>query len=405
MSFFDWFKRKKKIKEDDFDYDNPYDYIDYENYADVSEGTSSSYIELKDNSSIKGYVIGLCEQMIDISKEMDEIRHEYEQVTSYLNDIQIVEGLEGQQKEQLMEVATNVAKLTTARNDYLNAEHKISDEVFNQMQEYEEEIPGIIRRLKENETYLDSIKRDLNRLAGEKVEWSVTRHERQEEQKQLRKWSVYLLWIFGTLAVLVTAVSILFELELLPIIIVAFMATLAGSYIVLRMQDCAKDIKKCDVNQNYAIALENRVKIKYVNMKNAVDYTCGRFKVLNSRELTYNYEQYIEICKEHEKFKQTNDDLEYFNGRLVRIMKGLNLYDAKIWLNYANAILNPKEMVEVKHDLFLRRQSVRKRMENNLVTIADMRKEVEKYCNKMGDKTKQVKEILQKVDEINKGIL
>ena len=145
------------------------------------------------------------------------------------------------------------------------------------------------------------------------------------------------------------------------------------------------------------------MKFKYVNIKNAVDYTCERFHVNNSLELTYNYEQYIEACKEREKFKQTNEDLEYFNGRLVRILQGLHLYDARIWLNYANAVIDPREMVEVKHDLFSRRQKLRSRIEYNLNAIEDMKQEVEKYIDKMGSKTEQVRTILMKVDEINRG--
>ena len=384
MSFLDWFRRKKKKK------------------IEVVEENIQPVV-LTDPSAINHYVINLCEQMIDISREMEDVRREYDQVTSYLNDITIVEGLEGPQKEMLVDVATNVSKLTKARNDYLNAEHKISDDTFNQMDESEAEVPDIIKRLKSNETYLDAIKRDLNNLAGEKVEWSVLRNERAEEQSQLRKLSYLLLYIFGGAAVIVTVLSIMMKWEMLPIIIVAFLATLAGAYIMIRMQECAREIKKCDVNLNHAISLENRVKIKYVNIKNAVDYTCERFHVNNSLELTYNYEQYIEACKEREKFKQTNEDLEYFNGRLVRILQGLHLYDARIWLNYANAVIDPREMVEVKHDLFSRRQKLRSRIEYNLNAIEDMKQEVEKYIDKMGSKTEQVRTILMKVDEINRG--
>ncbi len=387
MSFLDWFFKKKKKQNIE---------IQEENIKPVV---------LKDPASIKDYVVNLCEQMIDISKEMDDVRREYDQVTSYLNDIQIVEGLEGDAKAQLVDVATQVSKLINARNDYINAEHKISDDTFQQMAELSDEVPAVIRRLMDNEVYLDTIKRDLNRLAGEKIEWSVLRHEREEEQAHLRKVSVLLLAFFGTTAVVIATLSVLLGWELLPLIIVAFLATLAASYVMIRMQECAKDIKKADINQNYAIALENRVKIKYVNIKNAVDYTCQRFQVANSRELTYNYEQYLEICKEREKFKAVNEDLEYFNNRLVRILRGLHLYDAKIWLNYANAVVDPKEMVELKHELFVRRQKLRDRIEYNLSAISDMRQEVDKYIDKMGDKSGQVRVILEKVEELNKGLV
>ncbi len=359
---------------------------------------------LSDPLSIKNHVVSLCEQMIDISRELDDVRHEYDQVTAYLNDIQIVEGMGGEQRKQLEDVATQVSKLINVRNDYLNAEHKISDETFNQMEEMEAEIPDIIRRLKVNEADLETVKHDLNYLASEKVEWSVVRHEREEELEQLRKMSVILLFSFGGIAILVALLSMSLKWDSLPLFIVALLATLSASYVVLRMQECNKDIKQSDVNQNYIISLENRVKIKYVNAKNAVDYTCNRFHVKNSRELTFNYEQYIEICKEREKFKQTNEDLEYFKNRLVRILRGLNLYDARIWLNYANAIIDKNEMVELKHELFSRRQFLRGRIDYNLTAISDMRADVDLYVDKLGDKAVQVRAIVNKVDELNKGL-
>lgn len=391
MSFLEWlFKRKKKKVN-----------IDESN---ISEEEIKP-IELTDQASIRNYVINLCEQMIDISKEMDEVRKEYDRVTAHLNDIQIVEGLEGEQKAQLVEIATQVSKLINVRNDYINAGSKISDDTFHQMQELEDEVPSIISRLMDNEKYLDTIKRDLNRLAGEKIEWSVIKQETEEELKDLRRMSKILLFAFGTIAVLIVVMSIMMKWNSLPIIIVAFMATLAASYIIIRIQECTTEVKQSELNINHAIALENRVKIRYVNIKNAVDYTCQRFHVTNSQELTYNYEQYIEVCKERERLKQTNEDLEYFNNRLVRILRGLHLYDAKVWLNYANAVIDPREMVELKHELFTCRQNLRNRIEYNLNAISEMKVEVDKYVEKMGDKSQQVRAILEKVEELNKGIV
>lgn len=362
-------------------------------------------VELKNQQDSESYVYNLCEQMIDVSREMEDIRQEYKKVSSYLADIQVVEGLEGEQKAQLVDVATNLSKLIKARNDYINAEQKISDETFNLMQENEAEIPKLVRRLMDNEKDLDTINRDLKRLAAEKVEWSVLREDCQEEQESLKRLSKLTFGVFGISAVIIAVLSVSLEWGTLPIFIVAFLATLVAAYIVIRMQECAKDIRKCDVNQNHAIALENRIKLKYVNIKNAVDYTCNRFKVKNSRELTYNYEQYNEICREREKFEQINTDMEYFNNRLIRIMRNLNLYDPKIWVNYANAIVNPRDMVELKHTYFSRRQELRNQIDYNLRAIQDMKDEIELYCSFMGDKSEKIRAIMAKVDELNKGLL
>ncbi len=380
-------------------------YREYMEFPEMPEETIyTNQVFSDDPNAMRNHVIDMCEQMIDISRELDDVRHEYEQVTEYLNDIQIVEGLGGEQRKQLDEVATQVSKLLTVRNDYLNAEQKISDEVFNQMEEMEAEVPAIIRRLKVNEADLETVKQDLNLLASEKIEWNVVREEREEELQALGKLSKLLLFGFGGIAVLVLLLSMAFEWELLPLIIVALLATLAASYVILRMQECNKDIKRSDVNKNYIISLENRIKIKYVNAKNAVDYTCNRFHVKDSKELTYNYEQYNEICKERERFKQTNEELDYYKIRLVKMLRTLNLYDAKVWLNYANAIINKNEMVELKHELFSRRQFLRSRIDYNLKAISDMRKDVDLYVDKLGPKAGQIMTIVNRVDELNKGL-
>lgn len=374
-------------------------------YMDVQDDYYVRDEVLSEPASIKNHVVNLCEQMIEISRELDDVRREYEQVTGYLNDIQIVEGLGGEQKKQLEDVATQLSRLVAARNDYLNAEHKISDDVFNQMEEMEAEIPSIIRRLKVNEADLETVKHDLNFLASEKVEWCVVRQEREEEIGQLRKISTLMLIAFGGIAILITLLSMKFEWDMFPLFLVALVATAATVYVIVRMQECNKDIKKSDVNQNYIISLENRIKIKYVNAKNAVDYTCNRFHVKNSKELTFNYEQYIEICKERERFKQTNEELEYYKNRLVRMMRSLNLYDARVWLNYPHAIVDKNEMVELKHELFSRRQFLRGRIDYNLSAISDMRADVDLYVDKLGNKSAQIRAIIYKVDELNRGLL
>ena len=189
-----WFRRLKNRKRRRREVHREYMEVPEESYYGVVDS-------IDDPLSIKNHVVHICEQMIDISREIDDVRQEYERVTAYLNDIQIVEGLEGEQRKQLEEVATKITKLVKTRNDYLNAEQKISDETFNQMEEMEAEIPNVIRRLKVNEADLETVKHDLNYLAAEKVEWSIIHQEREEEIALLRKHSITILFAFGGIAV------------------------------------------------------------------------------------------------------------------------------------------------------------------------------------------------------------
>ena len=361
MSFLDWFKRKKKKKN-----------IETEEVVEP--------IVLHDTASIRNHVITLCEQMTELLQSLDEVKRDYEIVTAYLNDIQVVEGVMGEQKSQILDTAMNISKLTATRNQYLNTEQKISDEVFNQMQEEEAEMPRVIKRLKENEVTLDSIKRDMSRLSAEKLEWSVRREEAEEKQETIRGMSKVMLGVEGAMAILIMLFCIYLKVDnTLIIAIMALVATATAAILLIQNQECISELKRCDVNQNHVISLENHVKIKFVNMKNAVDYCCHRYHVKNSYELTYNYEQFIEATREREKLKETNADLEYFSNKLIRLLRKLNLYDAKVWVGYADALIMPKEMVELKHELFSRRQKLRDQIEYNLNAVTKMREEVEHY--------------------------
>lgn len=414
MSFLDWFKRKKK--------------------KDVEkEEANVEPVVLHDTASIRNHVITLCEQMMDLLQSMDEIKRDYEIVTAYLNDIQVVEGVMGEQKTQILDTAMNISKLTATRNQYLNTEQKISDEVFQQMQEEEAQMPKVIKRLKENEAMLDGIKRDMSRLSAEKLEWSVRRDEAEEKQESIRMIAKIMLCVEGVMAILIMLFCIYLKVEnTLIIAMMALVATATAVFLELQNQECISELKRCDVNQNHVISLENHVKIKFVNMKNAVDYCCHRYHVKNSYELVYHYEQFIEATREREKLKETNADLEYFSNKLVRLLRKLNLYDAKVWVGYADALVIPKEMVELKHELFSRRQKLREQIEYNLNAVAKMREEVEHYygiqkereqidrglkeASRGGEKSisntysedkmeAQIRDILRKVDEIHKSFM
>ncbi len=349
----------------------------------------------------KHQLVDMCEQMVDTFREYEDAKSEYQLLTSYLNDVQIIEDLSGKQLETLREIATFVSNLNEARMEFLKAENKISDVQFAQMQEMEEEIPKAIERLKSNETYLDTIKRDLKYIEGEKVELTIFSEDSKKEQEILRKLSIVALILFASIVVLLTIAVLAYRMNIqVAFVICALVATVVAAYILIRYKENSWNIKKCEMNINHAILLENRVKIKYVNLKNAVDYALEKYHVKNSKEFEYNYQLYLEAVKEREKFRRTNDDLEYYNDQLITMLEKLELYDARVWLNHANAILDRKELVELKHDLLVRRQKIRARMEYNLEEMSKVKKYIEYHMDDMGEISQQLKVIIKKMDEL-----
>ena len=79
------------------------------------------------------------------------------------------------------------------------------------------------------------------------------------------------------------------------------------------------------------------------------------------------------------------------------------LYDAHVWVTQAVALVDPKEMVEIKHGLIGRRQKLRARIENNLSQVNEQKEEAEQLLDKVGSMRPQMEKILNAVDKINEG--
>ena len=105
-----------------------------------------------------------CEQIMAAARNLEETKREYKIVTDYLTDIQTLENLPEAEMQKIQETAQNVLNLNEARDAYLNKSKTISDAQFAQMEQLEDEMPEIIKRLQNNESYQTTVKRDMQYL-------------------------------------------------------------------------------------------------------------------------------------------------------------------------------------------------------------------------------------------------
>ena len=378
---------------------------DQSEYAKLETENIVKELKQSDAAQAKTYVVDLCKQMVQASKEIEDIRSEYELVTNYLTDIQILEDLSDAEKKPIVECATHVAKLEKQRTDFLKTKRRLTDTQYAQMQEEEENLPGVIRRLRTNEKDMDVLRHNLAILEGKKLEWTMQRSESERTQKVTRTAAYYLFAVILTLFVFVAILSWYFQKDLqLALTILGFVAVTAAVVILVRYQDASRTIRQTDVNRNHAITLENRVKIRYVNTKNAVDFTCEKYHVHNARELDELYGQYQEEAREKETFRKTSEELEYYTKAFLQYLTRLRMYDTRVWLTHANALIDSREMVELKHELISRRQKLRSRVEYNLNSIRKMKEEARKNMDKVGNNAYQVEQIIRKIEEMSPGL-
>ena len=358
----------------------------------------------KNVKRVDQYVVERLEQIIEITRDIEETKAEYRKVTSYLNDIKVLEGLPEEEKKKIQETAASVMQLNTARTEFLNASKKLSDARFAQFEQEESEIPAAIKRLHSNEMYRDTVEKDMKYVEREKSEWVLRKEYLGHQQIRLKNLLYILIGIAVTTAIILVILQFALKVDCYYAwMILVFVTAVVVCIVYIRIQDDGMEITAAERNLNRSIVLMNKVKIRYVNIVNAVDYACEKYHVQNAEELNRYWEYYMEAVKEREKFQRANEDLEYFNGRLIRQLSNYELHDSKVWLTQANALVDPKEMVEIKHVLVNRRQKLREHMEYNLKAIRGLRNDVGRFVTRVGDMQTQVEEILASVDRLLEG--
>jgi hypothetical protein len=368
-----------------------------------TEETSSQEVEV-DQHKVGHFVLDHCEQIIESARELGDEKKEYDIVTSYLKDMELLADMPKEQKAPICEAAENILKLNEARDAYLNTSKKISDVQYLMYEQQEKEIPDQIRRMQSNEAYQATVKSDMAYLEGEKMQWTMLRGEKLREKRMLRIASYVALTIFCLLLIMLFVLRAGFSVDITwGWIVVVALGAVGGSFIFIRYLNASKDVVRAGINANNAISLLNKTKVKYVNITNAVDYARDKYHVRDAREMEYQWEQYQEAVREKERMSRANQELDYFNRMLVKELQKYNLYDANVWTDQPLALVNDGEMSELKHNLLVRRQKIRARIQANAEIVESERAKIDRLMKLHPEHEEEIQGILKSVDQLSLG--
>lgn len=313
------------------------------------------------------FVLDASEQIVDAYRQIEEAKVEYQAVTNYLTDMQKIDMIPMDEREFVNDSARKIITLSKERTKFQDRKDiKISDAQYKHLQQFEEKIPGEIVKLKKSEEYYLAVKNDIRNLEGEKG----TLHYQKEE---ILKNQRYLKWISIITSLVVLGLFCIFALigsstgrdMAVPYILFVALALASAGYILYSARKNEAAMKLTEMKLNKAIGLMNRVKIKYINTNNLLDYSYSKYMVNSSSELTYLWEQYMKAKDAERLYKDNTDLLNFYNEELVERLRHYQLADPDIWIYQAVAIIDNREMVEVRHRLNVRRQKLRERIEYN----------------------------------------
>lgn len=391
-----WFKKlfekwKKNIGEVDFEE------IDWDNEEEeqIQDFSNKEFRE--------DYIKGRLDRIAQATKEMENLTFEYDTVTSYLKDMEEIEALPEEEAEELINCAKKVELLQNSRDDYMGRKRLMSDERFYQIERMIDEIEEGCAKLKEAEQYQELIKKDLSRLDGEKNAYQFRKNELRGAIADTKGMAVICVTALALCFMLLLILQFVLDMDTrIGYMITAAVAAFAITIIYVKHTEAKRELKRVEASINKLILLHNKVKIRYVNNTNLLDYLYLKYNVASADELEKLWNNYYQEKEEREKYRRAELDLDYNQQELIKILRGCNIKDPAIWLHQTEAILEHKEMVEIRHNLIIRRQSLRRRMDyNKEVTAGGAHKEIKELVEKY---PQYAREILQMVEKYEKNM-
>ncbi|MBO6128849.1 MAG: hypothetical protein J6P79_08125 [Pseudobutyrivibrio sp.] len=354
-----------------------------------------------DPKKLEHYILDSCEQIIASTKAMERQKMEYRIVTRYLNDIKTIENLP---KDKAKDLRTTAARICELEQNLINAraiQRNITEEQFEVISDEEQDMPEIINRFSSDEIYQAKLKRNLGYLEGEKSRWEIEREELKEQVKLFRRMAIVIMVSFMTLLILLFTMYNASKTDISGwVLAVLFICAVSGFIVFLRQNKITKDNKVAIVHLNQAISMLNVERMKYVNVRNSVEYSKDKYHVRSAAELQYVWEQYQDKVRDQQRYIENNEDLEFYSSKLERLLGSLGLADDKIWLNQVNALIDRQDMADCRHRLVMRRKKIRDRLEDHRKIVQEERDEIDRLMANHEHYLPEIQEIIKSVDKL-----
>lgn len=371
-------------------------------YASGWEGESLKRddIDMHDQTQREQYVKACMEQMTEASKELDTLGGEYNLVTAYLTDMEEIEAQSEEIKAQLKNYASKILELENSRQKLDKKRRIMKPEDYLRMERIEQYMPEGYHRLKEAEDYQVLVKRDMGRLEGERHAYYFRKNELKNSMQNMKGITFMCVGSMMFLIVMLAVIGAAWHLDVtlgyaIAVLIVA--STLAFVYV--KFHESQRELVRVEKGLNKLVLLQNTVKIRYVNNTNLLEYLYVKYDVNSSNELQKLWDKYLEENIHREQEKQMEQDMDLNEAALIKLLRSCNIADPNVWLHQAAALVDNKEMVEIRHGLIIRRQKLRKQMEYNAKAAQDAQDEVKDIVEKYPEYAERLLELVSEYEK------
>lgn len=342
----------------------------------------------------------LADQMQFLRTRQEQTKYEFEEVSKYLSDIRLLETMSESNRAMITDAARMIEGLDNERISYQNGKSMVTREQYKTMEMYEKEIPRKIKELEKQEEYLDLVRDDMRNLEGEKGSIGYAREQAEEKRNFLVKLTYGIIFavllIFIVLIVLMDRTGKDFTI---PFLLTGIAGAAYAAYFIHEHRSCGTQIKKNDYMLNRANVLLNKVKIKFVNTTNALDYSYEKYGVNSARDMRYIWENYKHEKEEEMRYRKNSQLLAGYEENLERLLKELKFAKPDAWISQPDVLINRGELADFKDAVSNRRNKLKAQLDFNVRQQDTTMNEIEALKNKY-DRFRDDINVIMKRNEI-----
>ncbi|MBP3297445.1 MAG: hypothetical protein J6M27_12775 [Lachnospiraceae bacterium] len=312
------------------------------------------------------YVLENMGQMAEAAEKMEQCQGEYNAVTDLLTDMEEIEALPKDVRVVIMELAQTIENLEKERRQVYMDSGRLSEARIKLLERYEDEVPNGIKKIREAEDYRKLVKMDMRKMEAERNSCRYQMREAVGIVANSRGIAMICAGAMILAIILLVILQIVYRMDVtLGYLLIGGAGALTLTVLFVRYQDALRDIRRLEKVRDKTISLQNTVKIRYINNTNLLSYLYMKYGVDSAAELEADWETYMDEINARAKDEKLKEDLEYYYNKLTKMLKDMNIRDPEIWTRQTKALIDPREMVEVRHALIGRRQKLRERLEYN----------------------------------------
>lgn len=391
MKIFDFFKKiftpknRRKAQEGE-----------WENLVNARAG-----VDFEQEEERSRYVTDCLEQIAEVSRELEMLQGEYSRVTAYLTDLEELEALPEQEKESLEIIARKLQNMEREYEDFTHRKNRMDDAVYYQFKNRETELEEGIEKIRKTENYGVLVKQDMQRLEGERLAYEYRKNELHGMMENLRGMAV--IFLTALVICLGLLVALQFGLHMqtqVGYFIAVLAAALALTILAVKYMDADREMARVLRDARRLVKLQNKVKIRYVNNKNLLDYYYIKYDVDSGKKLEKLYHQYLEEKEQRKQFAETEARREYYHKQLLAQLGRYRIRYPDQLSGNVTVILDHREQVERRHELILRRQSLRKQMDYNNTVAGEAKQEIKDIVMAYPRYAAEITEMVDRYDSV-----